>query len=431
MRRRDIFRAAPAFAAGGALLAQNPAVQKARNGSASLKITQVEAVVVRTPNDNTPPDQLIEMPPLGATTGGAGLWNRLDHASPSRFKGHTQAVLVKVRTDQGLYGWGECHAPAAPRVHQMIVSDLLTPVLLGQDAREIEPLWEKMYSTQRLRGYSDGFFTEAIAGVDIALWDILGKYTGLPLYRLLGGKYRSRIPTYTGIGGRTIADVKESALRAVSRGFGAVKMSLSKGQGTSDLNRVLEVAEAIRGKGQLLVDSLGGYKLHEAVMVGREMDRVGNIGWWEDPLTPDDTEDYPKLADTLTVPITAGEELCNRFQFRDMFAKQAIDIANPDVCRAGGITEMRRIAVLADAHERLWAPHVSTGTAPYVSASIHLACATPNFLIMEGGDSFSGPLGNVLLKEPFEWTPGFANVSERPGLGVEFDEAQLKKVIAG
>src|SRR6185312_8294341 len=130
MRRRDIFRAAPAFAAGGALLAQNPAIQKARNGSAPLKITQVEAVVVRTPNDNTPPDQLIEMPPLGATTGGAGLWNRLDHASPSRFKGHTQAVLVKVRTDQGLYGWGECHAPAAPRVHQMIVSDLLTPVLL-------------------------------------------------------------------------------------------------------------------------------------------------------------------------------------------------------------------------------------------------------------------------------------------------------------
>lgn len=130
-----------------------------------------------------------------------------------------------------------------------------------------------------------------------------GEYTGLAVYRLLGGKYRSRIPTYTGIGGRTIGDVKESALSATSRGFGAVKMSLSKGAGTSDLNRVLEVAEAIRGKGQLLVDSLGGYKLHEAVIVGREMDKVGNIGWWEDPLTPDDTEDYPKLADTLTVPI--------------------------------------------------------------------------------------------------------------------------------
>ena len=106
-----------------------------------------------------------------------------------------------------------------------------------------------------------------------------------------------------------------------------------------------------------------------------------------------------------------------------------MDIVNPDVCRAAGITEMRRIAVLADAHELLWAPHVSTGTAPYVSASIHLACATPNFLIMEGGDIFAGPLGNVLLKEPFEWTPGFASCARSgPGWEIEFDEKQLEKV---
>lgn len=287
-----------------------------------------------------------------------------------------------------------------------------------------------MYSTQRLRGYSDGFFTEAIAGVDLALWDILGKFTGQPLYRLLGGKYRSKVPTYTGIGGTSIEALKENAAKAIQQGFGAVKMSLSKGQGTSDLGRVLAVADSVNGKAQLLVDSLGGYKLYEAIIVGRELDRAG-VGWWEDPLTPDDTESYPKLADALNTPIVAGEELCNRFQFRDLFAKKSVDIVNPDVCRAGGITEMRRIAILADVHELLWAPHVSTGTAPYVSASIHLACATPNFVIMEGGDIFAGPLGNVLLKEPFQWTPGFAVVPEGPGLGVDFDEKQLQKVTAG
>jgi len=314
-------------------------------------------------------------------------------------------------------------------VHQIIVSDLLKPVLLGQDARQVEPLWERMYSTQRLRGYSDGFFTEAIAGVDLALWDILGKFTEQPLYQLLGGKYRSKIPTYTGIAGASTEALKDSALKAVAQGFGAVKMGLSKGQGTNDLGRVLAVAEAIQGKAQLLVDSLGGYKLHEAVIVGRELDRV-QIGWWEDPLTPDDTESYPKLADTLNTPIVAGEELCNRFQFRDLFARKSVDIINPDVCRAGGITEMKRIAVLADTHEILWSPHVSTGTAPYVSASIHLACATPNCVIMEGGNSFAGPFGNVLLKQPFDWAPGFAIVPERPGLGVEFDEKELAKVIA-
>lgn len=428
LKRRSLLSLLPS-AAAPYVFAQIPALAQSRKGTSPLKIVKVEAFVVRTPNDGRPANDLIEMPPVGAMTGGPGLWNRLDHASPSRFYGHTQAVLVKVTTDQDLIGWGECHAPAAPRVHQTVVSDLLTPMLLGQNALDIEPLWEKMYSTQRLRGYSDGFFTEAIAGVDIALWDILGKFTGQPLYQLLGGKFRRKVPTYVGIGGSTIAQLKENAAHAIAQGYGAVKMSLSKGQGTNDLNRVLEVAESIRGKGQLLVDSLGGYKLYEAVKVGRELDRAG-VGWWEDPLTPDDTESYPKLAEALDTPIVAGEELCNRFQFRDMFARKSVDIVNPDVCRAAGVTEMKRIAILADAHEIMWAPHVSTGTAPYVSASIHLACATPNFLIMEGGNIFAGPLGNVLLKQPFEWTPGFATVPERLGLGVEFDERELQKVIA-
>ena len=175
-------------------------------------------------------------------------------------------------------------------------------------------------------------------------------------------------------------------------------MGLSKGSGTNDLNRVIAVADSIKGKGQLLVDSLGAYKLYEAVKIGRELDRLGNIGWWEDALMPDDTESYPKLSEALDIAICAGEELSNRFQFRDMFAAKSVDIINPDVCRAAGITEMKRIAVLADAHAVLWSPHVSTGTAPYVSASIHLAAATPNFVIMEGGNIFAGPFGNTLLK---------------------------------
>ena len=185
-------------------------------------------MVVRTPNDDLPPEALIEMPPVGSTTGGPGLWNRLDHASPTRFKGHTQGVLVKLTTDQGLIGWGECHAPSAPRVHQTIITDLFAPVLMGQDARNIDPLWERLYSTERLRGYGTGSYTEALAGVDIALWDIVGKFTGQPLWQLLGGKYRDRIPTYTGIGGKSPEELKDNAVKATQSGFGAVKMGLSK-----------------------------------------------------------------------------------------------------------------------------------------------------------------------------------------------------------
>lgn len=398
--------------------------------SSPLKITRVEAFVVRTPNTAATAADLMQMPPPGALTGGPGLYNRLDHATPSRSRHFSQAVLVKV-TAGDLYGWGECHAPAAPRVHQTIITDMLTPVLLGQDARDVEALWDRMYSTQRLRGYSTGFHTEAIAGIDIALWDILGKYTNQPLYRLLGGKYRDRIPTYLGIGGATPEQVAAAATKAMEQGYAAVKMGLGKGAGTRDMNRVAAAAAAVKGKGQLLLDSLGAFKLHEAVQLGRELDRLGSIGWWEDALMPEDTISYPKLADAMDTAIVAGETLSNRFQFRDLFAAKAVDIVNPDVCRAGGITECRKIAILADVHSVLWSPHVSMGTAPYMSASIHLAVATPNCVIMEGGNKHEGAFGNSLLAAPLDYFPGYAMPSDRPGLGVEFNMAQLQKLIVG
>lgn len=430
MRRRTLLRLGAAGAARPIAAWTQPASGRPAGGP-PVKITRVEALVIRFPKDATPPEQLIEMPPVGAMTGGLGLWNRLDHHSPSRFKGYTQAVLVKITTDQGITGWGECHAPSAPRVHQTVIRDLLAPILLGQDARNVEPLWEKMYSSERLRGYSTGSYTESIAGVDLALWDILGKYAGLPVYRLLGGKFRDGIPTYTGIVGASVEALKENALRAVEQGFPAVKMGLSKGPGTADVERVAAVAEALGGKAQLLVDSLGAYKLHEAVRVGRALDKLGNIGWWEDPLMPEDLTGYPKLAEALDTPVCTGEEISNRFQFRDLFASKSADIINPDVCRAGGITECRRIAAMADTHGVLWSPHVSTGTALYFAASLQLAVSTPNCVIMEGGTLLDGPLGNVLLQEPLAYRPGLALVPERPGLGVEFNEKELAKVTAG
>ncbi len=422
MKRREWF----GVAAGLPLFAQQT-VERKRAGVAPLKVTSVEALVVRSPGGAVNPAELVDMPPVGATTGGVGLWNRLDFASPSRTKGRTQAVLVRVRTNQGITGWGECHAPEAPRAHQTLISDLFGPLLVGQNALDVEPLWERMYSTERLRGYSTGVYTEAIAGLDLALWDILGQFTGLPVCRLLGGKYRDAIPTYTGIGGGSL---KAAALKAMEEGFTVVKMGLSKGRGTSDIARVAEVAEAIRGKGQVCVDSLGAFKLFEATKLGRELDKIGNVGWWEDPLMPDDLEGYPKLAAAVDTPICAGEELCNRYQFRDLLTSKSADIVNPDVCRAGGISETRRIAVMADAHGVLWAPHISTGTALYIAASAHLAVATPNCVIMEGGRALGGPLGNVLLEEPVEWKPGSITVPERPGFGVRFKDAELKKITA-
>jgi len=397
-------------------------------GNGSLEITKVEPIVIRTPVSEQPPDYFLEMPEIGRTTGGTGLWNRLDHASPSRFRGATQATLVKITTKQGLVGWGESHAPAAPRVHQSVVTDLLAPILVGQDARQVEPLWEKLYSSQRLRGYATGFYTEAIAGVDLALWDLLAKYMEQPLYRILGGKYRDSLPTYAGLDGKTLDDLQRNARAALDRGFSAVKMGLSKGVGTRNLERVHAASEAIGSDGQLLLDSLGGYKIHEARAVGDQLDRLPNIGWWEDALLPEDLAGYSELKANLKTPICAGEEVSNRFQFRDLFAARAVDMINPDVCRSGGITECRKIAILADVHGILWSPHVSTGTALYLAASTHLAAHTPNAVIMEGGTLLERPFGNNLLREPLEWSPGEARVPEGPGIGVDFDETRLKEL---
>ena len=418
--RRRFLTGAIGLAASAALREQLFA-----SGNGPLKIRSVEPLVIRSPRGDEPPEWYIEMPPVGHSAGGAGLWNRLDHASPSRFRGATQATLVKITTKDGLVGWGECHAPAAPRVHAAVITDLLSPILIGQDARQVEPLWEKLYSSQRLRGYATGFFTESIAGVDLALWDLLGKYLGQPLYRILGGKYRDAVPTYTGIGGNTPDALAESARQQLERGFAAVKMGLSKGPGTASVERVEAVSRAVGSKGQLLVDSLGAYKVHEARAIGQRLDSLPNIGWWEDALLPEDSAGYSELRQALKTPLCAGETFSNRYQFRDLFAARAVDMVNPDLCRAGGVSECRRIAVLADLHGVLFSPHISTGTALYWAASVHLAAHLPNAVIMEGGTLLERPFGNGILREPLEARPGAAMVPERAGIGAEFDEEAL------
>jgi L-alanine-DL-glutamate epimerase-like enolase superfamily enzyme len=394
-----------------------------------LTIRKVESFIIRDPSAPAKSeDYFVQMNPLGATTGGVGLWDRLDMATPAGRPYAFQSLLVKITTDQGIIGWGEPAAAMTPRVHQTIITDLFTPVLIGQDARNVEPLFERMYSTMRLRGFSAGYWKEAIAGIDIALWDILGKATNTPIWGLLGGKFRDKIPHYTGVGGASIQQLKENAQKLLEAGYTVMKMSLSKYAGTHDVERVAAVSDVLKGKGKVLVDSLGGYKLSEAIRVGRRLAELGNVDWWEDALLPEDSDGYARLAHTLDVPICAGEQYHNRFQFRDLFRAGAVEVINPDIGRLG-ITEGRRVANMADTYDILWSPHMSNQSILGRVASMHLAAATANFVIMEGGGSYQGPGGNRLLKEPLQCNGALVDVPAKPGLGVEFDEGELAKVV--
>ncbi len=395
-----------------------------------LKITKIEPIPLRSPAaPGKPESEFVSMTPLGETTGGKGLWNRLERSETVRQNGYQQTLLVKVTTDQGIVGWGEAHAVMTPMAIKTIITDLFEPILLGQDARQIEALWEKMFSTQKLRGYGTGYYTRAMAGIDIALWDIVGKAAGMPVYQLLGGKFRDRIPTYQGVGGGAPEDVAKNVRELLDLGYTVQKMSLAKGRGEEirNVDRVGAAAEVLKGKGEILVDSLGGYTLSEATRVGRRLDEMGNVGWWEDILTPDDLDGYARLNDTLDMPICMGEQYSNRFQFRDLFQVRACDIINPDTARIG-ITETKRIAVMAEAHGVLFSPHSSMGSAPYRASAIHLCAAQANTVILEGGESYKQAFGNALLSTPLPYMSGSVGVPEGPGLGFEFDEAALEKV---
>jgi D-galactarolactone cycloisomerase len=444
MTRRDFVVRTTATAAGVALfdrfaapapIEASETVARAARGTGPLRITAVEPIVIRTPRDGSPVAGPVNLQPVGATTPGGGLWHRLDHASPSRFGGVEQATLVKVTTDQGLVGWGECHAPAAPRMHARIITDLFRPLLLGQDARQVEALWQRLYTSERVRGYATGAHLEAIAGVDLALWDILGQFAGVPVYQLLGGKYRDEIPTYATFSGTYTgkdkgASVVDRARAMVASGFTVLKLALRSGPDSAEFRTVQEIAAGIAPNAQVAVDALGAFTLYEAQRMGLELDRLGNIAWFEDPLLPDDWPKYPDLARTIDTAICAGEMLSTRYQFRDLLIDRGADMVNPDLCRAGGLSECRRIAWIADVFGAVWAPHISTGSVPYLAASMHLAVATPNAVMMEvyDGNKLDGAFGNRLLKEPLDMGPGYARVPSRPGLGIDIDERALASI---
>jgi|SRR5665811_109184 len=339
-----------------------------------------------------------------------------------------QTCLVKITTEDGTVGWGEAHAPLGPGATRTVVDEVLAPLLVGQDPLAIERHWEYMYGSQRLRGHVAGYQMEAIAGVDIALWDLAGKLFDVPVYQLLGGPFITELPAYaSGVPGATAEERAQNAAQFVSDGYTAVKASIGRGDIDSDLAGVAAIVDAVAVEADVLVDGHGAYSTDQALTVGRQLEALGVV-WFEDPLPPEDIAGYVRLANALDMPVAAGETACTRWQVQARLREGAFDILLPDVCRAGGISEGRRIADVARLHNVRWAAHVSMGSSIHVAAAAHLAAASGNFLIFEFS-STPNPIGDVLLQSSLHPKGGVLHVPEGPGLGVTFDEDRLAEHI--
>ncbi|MYD09050.1 MAG: mandelate racemase/muconate lactonizing enzyme family protein [Chloroflexi bacterium] len=384
-----------------------------------MKITQVEAIPMRIRREEA---YLGGLPP-GADREAYFL------RPPYRalYSAYFETAFVKISTAEGVVGWGEALAPVAPEVVQQIVEQLLAPALIGRSPLDVNVLWNVMYDLMRERGYYGGFMLDAISACDIALWDLCGKILGQPVYQLLGGAYRQRIPCYvSGLPRPTAEERVELALQFTNAGFNAFKLAAGHGV-RADAKSVAALRDALGDEATLLLDAHWVYSLDEAVQLGHALTDLG-VGFFEAPINPEDVESHAQLAAAVAVPIAHGETERTRYQFRPWLMQRAADVLQPDVGRAG-VSEVFKIATMAEAFNVKMAPHLSVGLGVCIAATIHVAAAMPNLYLLE----YQPPvfeIANQLLESPLVCCDGGYEIPAAPGLGVALDERRLRQLQA-
>ncbi len=397
-----------------------PTARPARTAPAArrprLRITKVEPISLFVPLD-----EKIEAP-ISVP--------HADQLAEIIFRGY-RTTLVRIETDQGITGVGECMVRLTPTATRDIIRDL-APVLIGKDPLDREALWELLFGVMMNRGHNKGFFVEAVSGIDIALWDLAGKFFDVPLYTLLGGRHHDRLRTYaSSLRFRAFDVVAAQAREWKARGFQAMKIKIGRDptRPEPDLALVRTIREAVGDDVTLMVDANCAYgeDVAMALRVGRALQDMG-IYWFEEPVSPENVDGYKHLADALDMRIAGGEADFLTYGAAEFLKRRAIDVIQPDLARAGGVTECRRIAALAHAFHTPYAPHTGSCSAVLLAATLQFAVSLPNFLIYEYMQSDwsktqPNPLRHHLLREPVEvFEDGHMRVSDRPGIGVELNE---------
>ncbi|MEU6614181.1 mandelate racemase/muconate lactonizing enzyme family protein [Streptomyces sp. JL1001] len=347
-------------------------------------------------------------------------WLRYPASSHLVLPRHGQyATLVKVHAEDGTVGIGECYGLPSPQVTATVVSTVLAPLLIGQDATATTAVWERLYNGQAAGGHNRGFYLEALAGIDLALWDLRGKLAGAPVHRLLGGPIRERIECYASPVALHAdpADSARQALGFVADGFKALKVKIGRGERT-DRVHLTAVREAVGENVEILTDVNCAYDLDEATRVGGVLRDLG-ISWYEEPLQVDDLANLAELRRRTGLTVVNGETHFTRFDLRDSLLHRAIDVFMPNVARCGGFTEATRLAALASAFHVDIAPH-GVGSGVSLCAALQLCAATPNLRTYEY-NRLPNPIRERILTNPPKFEDGALTVPQSPGLGADVD----------
>ena len=345
------------------------------------------------------------------------------------------ALFLKLNTDEGIHGWGEAYTlTGREQALERLLHDL-AEYLIGRDPFQIKHFTHVMWRDVSIKRGGFDFYC-ALSGLEIALWDIVGKALKTPVYNLLGGPCRERLRVYgqpsgpRGDGG--LEDLAHRARNTVEKGFtalkfdpfpGAWRMIVDKTVERTAIERVRTVREAVGPDVDVLIEVHRRLAPMHAVRVAQAIEQYQPF-WFEEPTPADDLLSTAYVRTKTTIPIVAGEALYTRSEFREVFERQAADIINPDICNVGGLLELRDIASMAEAHSVALAPHGNNSTTIGLAASLQAAACVPNFLIMEYPVAWE-PFANELAVNPFKVENGAIPLPTGPGLGMELDEAAL------
>jgi D-galactarolactone cycloisomerase len=342
------------------------------------------------------------------------------------------ACLVEIVGEDGNSGWGEAFGPA--RLTAPIV-EYYKPLLIGEDALATERHWQTLYNRLRDHGQK-GLAIEALSAIDIALWDLKGRHLGVSVHRLLGGPLRRRVEAYaTGFYRKRHGDpteyLIEEAYRRVAEGFTGIKLKLGFGL-EGDAKLCETVRRAIGPDIRIMVDANHAYDATGAIRLGRLIEPL-DIAWFEEPVPPEDLAGYREVKAALKIPIAGGEAEFTRWGFRPLVTERLVDVLQPDIAAAGGISETKKIADMASAFGVRVNPHV-WGTAVALAASLQLIAALPHnppglhpIEPLLEFDQSEHPVRMAIVVEPIVQKDGWVEIPDRPGLGIEIDRAALAK----